>query len=258
MIKIKTEIITLRGLRTTKFATVMLLSSVDSTNNYLLQNRNLLKDGTVVLTLNQTGGRGRNGHDWKGGGLAISVLLKKEGYFPAQLPLAAAVAAANALSKLTGYKAKIKWPNDILMDGKKICGILCESKSASNKEMAAVCGAGFNLLQEESFFKEAGLPYAASVFMQTSKRVEYTEMAEEYLNELSRSLDRLAEDTGGLLKDYRDLCLTLGKEVRVIPNGITGRAADITDRGSLLIEAKDGVKEVYGEVSIRGISGYAD
>lgn len=231
---------------------VLLLDEVDSTNSFLLRERQNYGDGTAAVTLAQTAGRGRGDHVWQGGGgLAMSVLFKEHGYFSPLLPIAAAVSAARAVGMLGRCTVGVKWPNDILIEGKKVCGILCESVAAGNGVTAAVCGAGFNLEQTAEFFGRPGLEHASSLLLQTGMRISVEEMAAAFLNELDSAVRRLTDDPSGLLDEYRRLCVTVGTQVKLLPSGTVGRAVRISDSGTLIVETENGTVEAYGEISVR-------
>ncbi len=147
----------------------IVLSMVDSTNAYA---RNLAKDGapegTAVIALRQTAGRGRLGRSFYSpeGGIYLSIVLRPE-ISPEDTLLitaAAAVAAANAIENLSGRETKIKWVNDIYIDGKKVCGILTEGGLSHQDALDyAILGIGINLSTPQGGFP-ADLPLAGSVF----------------------------------------------------------------------------------------------
>ncbi len=224
------------------------LPQVDSTNLYLKQND--LPLGTVLYTQNQTAGRGRLGRTWQsGGGVAISVLV------PAgnpQLPLIASIAAARALQALLGLPMQIKWPNDILCGGKKLCGILCEGTPTKS-----VAGFGINLTQSASYFANLDLPYATSAALLGAEPPTPESVAMAVGATL---LELLPRGFFPLWEEYRTLSATLGQTVRIIKGTQSkiGTALDVTENGSLLIDFGQGPEEVFsGEVSVRGIYGEA-
>ena len=254
----------LSGLHTqTLGKTAIYLPAVDSTNLYLKENGEKLENGTLCYTGWQTKGRGRLGRDWSAGQgqtLAMSLLFKPaEGL--AQLPLACGLAVVNALQLLTGTAFQIKWPNDIVCGGHKICGILCESCLQENGSFT-IAGIGVNLLQTEADFEQQGLPFAASVDMMTGCRLSVEETAAAVVNELEPVWLRLRErGFRAIREDYTAKCVNIGQKVRVLsPDGrmkSEGRAAGVADDGCLLIDDGDKVTAVNaGEVSVRGFYGY--
>lgn len=136
------------------------LAQVDSTNNWAKTHLAELSHLDAVYALSQTAGKGRLGRSWENAGeeaLYYTIVCKTPLADPASLPLLASLAVAGALQKLLGLNCQIKWPNDLLAGGKKLCGILCESTPGG-----IVCGIGVNLRQSEDFFAAHGLPYATS------------------------------------------------------------------------------------------------
>lgn len=233
------------------------LDKVDSTNSYLKQNRSQLPDGTLVTAGLQTAGRGRRGHSWAAdrGMLPFSLLLKNPPY-PDCVTLCAGVAVCRALeSAVSGESFGIKWPNDIILRGFKLCGILCESVY-SGDNIDIICGIGVNLSQSEEFFKQAELPHAASLKMLTGAVPEREALAldiSERLYKFTRS------GFAAIYGEYKSRCLTLGKTVKIIENGRerTAFAQDIAENGRLICADENGSFEVNsGEVSVRGLLGY--
>ena len=240
------------------------LDEVDSTNNYCKNNVSVLPHGTVVAAGHQTAGRGTRSRTWDstpGDGLAHSFLLG--GMTPVDisiLPLLAGLAVVTAAKEEYSVDAAIKWSNDIVVGGKKLCGILCESRIGGG-ESAAVVGIGVNISQSETDFLDIGLVYATSLLEVTGIIYEPLQVAVDILNRFEPLLDRyLSEGFSGVLRDrYKQHCITLGREVRIISkNGeVTGEAIDIAHDGSLIV-LLGGVREVVraGDVSVRGVYGY--
>lgn len=136
------------------------LEQVDSTNNWAKAHLAGLAHLDAVYAASQTAGKGRLGRSWQNAGqegLYYTIVCKAPLADPASLPLLASLAAAGALKELFGLCCQIKWPNDLLAGGKKLCGILCEATPEG-----IVCGIGVNLWQSEEFFAARGLPHATS------------------------------------------------------------------------------------------------
>lgn len=234
------------------------LERTDSTNSYIREHLAELSDGDTVIALTQTAGRGRRGHIWTAdeGALAMSVLLRNPPY-PAAVTLCAGVAVCEALEALSRDfpKAEIKWPNDVLIGGFKVCGILCESVVCGDK-FDVICGIGVNLSQSRESFDAAGLPHAASVLQTAGIAPERDALALGIAQRLRKLCNSgFAE----IRSNYRDRCITLGREVRIIgENGErTAFAKDITENGFLICRDENGAFEVNaGEVSVRGLLGY--
>lgn len=242
---------------------IIYLPSVDSTNKYLKENGETLPDGTVCYTGRQVAGRGRLGRSWcaeDGQALAMSLLFKSEEEMPL-LPLISGMAVAKALHKICGGNFQIKWPNDIVCGGRKVCGILCEKRWAENVGFL-IAGIGVNLCQAAEQFHLVNLPYAASVKMVTGCELDLEDTAAAIINELE-PLWLCLRDKGflPLRAAYEELCVTVGRTIRVLsPDGKVlreGRAAGIADDGCLLVESGGVTVPVNaGEVSVRGMGGY--
>lgn len=244
------------------------LEETPSTNDYVKQNVHTLMHGAVVTANRQTAGKGRLGRAWQsapGEGLALSVLLMPPTVYHTQLlPLVCALAVKSAIKTLCGAQAGIKWPNDIVLNGKKICGILCEGVLLGQTAYA-VCGMGLNLLQKAEDFEREGLAHAASLLTETGGVYSPRQAVDALLPALERYYDRLlAQGFAPLLEEYRRACITLGRDVRVLSGGTEcdGRAVGISASGALLVEFSHGsqppvVREINaGEASVRGLYGY--
>ena len=221
--------------------------------------------GTLVVSKVQTGGRGRLGRRWgsPSGGLWMSLVLRPDvpAGVAARITQAAAVGVAKALRGL-GVETRIKWPNDLLVEGRKICGILAES-SVENAPVAAkkvrvgeerrvdfvVLGVGLNANLEP---RDLGVPGAEATTLRSElgHDVDLLELLESLLSHLDAELGRI-EDFGAILDDWRALNCTLGERVLVQRFGETleGEALDLGSEGELLLETRDGVVELFeGEV----------
>ena len=234
------------------------LEQVDSTNDYL--KRGDFPDGTAVLADRQVAGKGRQGKSWSGASagqaMYLSVLFHSMKISDmGLLPLLCGLAAARSL----GESAQIKWPNDVLLGGKKAVGILCESK-IQGSEVCAICGIGINLTQPAEFFAENDLPYGTSVRSQTGETRTAKQAAGMLLDELEPILDQYRrEGFSPILPAYCSRCVTLGRQVRVFQGQqpIVAQAKGIAPDGGLICE-KQGVEFIVraGEASVRGLYGY--
>ena len=241
---------------------IIFLPETDSTNN--LAKRNSEKpNGTLFVAERQTAGRGRNGKEWispAGGGLWMTLLLKPK--LPpntlSALTLVAGLAVTKALRKLTGGDIYIKWPNDIVFNRKKLCGILCEMSAEVGILNYVICGIGINVGNEK--LPEAIENVACSIEAETGKKLLRSVVCAEVLNEFEKEYGRFME--GGIkavIPEYKTYCITLDKEVVVIENDkkYHARAVDINENGGLVAETADGLRTLYsGEVSVRGLLGY--
>ncbi len=237
------------------------LKEVNSTNEYLKQHGVSLPDGTVVTAQCQTEGRGRGGSHWNSdhnGALYLSVLLKNCPKIRS-LPLVMGLAAARAVEKLSGIDCQIKWPNDIILQNKKLAGILCESRIMGASQYA-VCGIGVNVLQPQSYFDACHLPYGISIFAASGLDCSVLTVGTKILEELEPLIE-LYRTQGfvALKQDYRLHSATVGKQIRLITadGEELGEAVDLTEEGELICKISGKLKVVTaGEVSIRGLYGY--
>jgi len=241
--------------------TLVHLEQVDSTNKYARLAAHTLPDLAVVLADSQTQGKGRAGRSWEsapGDGLYMSVLLKQ---LPpehlSRLPLTAALGVCAGLGQLCGKRFDIKWPNDVLFEGGKLCGVLCESQLNAQSSVATL-GIGVNLRQTREALDGLGLVYATSLFLATNKHFSAKMVAAAICNALETALERISRPV--LWEEYRQRCVTLGKQVKILRAGseTPARAVDIAPDGSLLCEIDGQVVPVSaGDVSVRGLGGYS-
>ncbi len=221
--------------------------------------------GTLVVSEVQTGGRGRLGRRWGSppGGLWMSLVLRPgiSTQVAARTTQAAAVGVAKALREL-GVDARIKWPNDLLVDGRKVCGILAESSSQSVPVAAkragrdggrpvdfVVLGVGVNANLDPGDLGVVGRE-VATLRSELGHDVDLKELLRSILSHLGAALGRI-EDFGAVLEDWRALDCTLGERVRVRRFGeeLEGTALDLGPEGELLLQTRDGVVELFeGEI----------
>lgn len=239
------------------------VDEVDSTNTYLKREYAALPHGHCIVSACQTQGKGSKGRVWRspmGDSVAFSVLWKPQTMFDySMLTLCCGLAVCLAIRELTGLDAHIKWPNDVVIQSKKICGILCENVFDHGKP-ALVLGIGINLLADQQYFDQMELPYGASLAMLGARPP-----AEALVARVLDHLEKLCMDTErdnnltACLQEWRPLCLTLGKQVRVIQprEEFTGTAIDVDDCGHLLVDDGQTIHTLMGsEVSVRGLYGY--
>jgi BirA family biotin operon repressor/biotin-[acetyl-CoA-carboxylase] ligase len=157
-------------------------------------------DGVVVLAREQSSGRGQHGRTWTapaGSSVLLSVLLFPLPPLrrPALLTAWAAVSVCETIRQASGLQAKIKWPNDVLIRGRKVCGILIEQRTVANGQwpVATICGIGLNLNQMAEQFDAAGLEQAGSLALFTGREYDCDEMARRLISQLDEEYDRLCE-----------------------------------------------------------------
>jgi len=206
------------------------------------------RDGTAVLASRQTAGRGRMGRAFSSpeGGLYLSVILRPTlppDHLPLYTPLAA-VAVCRTLSAQTGVECRIKWVNDLLLNGKKLCGILCEGVSG-----AVICGIGVNLRAQEGGFPKELRDLIAVL----PKEADRLALAQAILEELLNLCGRLPNTS--FLDEYRTRSAVLGHSVIVLdPVGTYEAVATaIDDLGGLVVALPDGSIRTLraGEISIK-------
>ena len=195
---------------------VLVYDEVDSTNSVAAQLADdAANDGLVVLAARQTAGRGQHGRSWQcqpGDGVLLSVLLYPPPTLrkPAVLTAWAAVSVCKTVRRLTGQQARIKWPNDVLVRGRKVCGILIE------QGRGAVAGVGLNIRQTPEQFAAAGLPNAASLASFTDSDLDARTAAEMLIRRMDEEYARLlAGDVKTLEASWRGRIGLLGREVIV-------------------------------------------
>ena len=243
------------------------LETVDSTNSFC--RRLALEgtpDGTAVLADCQTAGRGRRGRSFQspaGKGLFFSVLWRPDCAPEELLPLTAlsAVAVCRAIQRVTGVRPQIKWPNDLVLGGRKLAGILTEMslEGESGHVSHVVVGIGINLAQPQEYFDAAGLPHGTSLALQGVPVDMDTdpEWLAQYMTDFG--FDRAlytyeAEGFAPYRERYKALCVNLGR--RVTYDGGAGTAVDVDDEGRLIVRDETGDTRVFtGEVSVKGIYG---
>lgn len=224
--------------------------------------------GTIVVAEEQVGGRGRRGRGWlspAGKGIWLSLLLR-----PAlppgklgRLTLLAAVAVAEAVAGATGLRPGIKWPNDLLLAGRKFCGILLEMAGQPEAVEYVIAGIGLNVNLERADFPEELVPVATSLALELGRPVERVPLLQAILSRFEERYEEWAlAGAGGeedredpLLRAWREWTVTLEREVEISgPGGrLVGVARDVAADGSLLLELPDGrTEKIYvGDVSLR-------
>ena len=239
-------------------APVFFQNLVDSTNTRIKQlAAQGAPDGTVYIAAAQSAGRGRNGRTFLSppGGLYLSMLLRPG--CPAEEALSitpmAAVAVCRAVKQVCGLLCGIKWPNDVVLGGKKLCGILTEA-STDKDGLFLVPGIGVNVNTEE--FPPELRPVAGSLFLHSGKKTELEDLARALIHQMDELYAAWKVEKNAFMEEYRALCVNTGREVLV--GDRPAKALGIAEDYSLLAEYPDGTKEniACGEVSVRGLYGY--
>lgn len=237
---------------------ILTFGSVTSTNDVAFAlGRAGATNGTVVVSDQQTRGRGRLGRSWyspAGCGLWFSVLLRPELSLPdsSTISLVSALSVAQVLREQFGIRAEIKWPNDVVVNGKKICGILTEAECVGDRVEFVVLGIGLNVLnREDDFPNEVGL--ATSVFIESGIAPSRAYLLAKLLERLEREYIKLCrEGFASIRARIVELASLLGKMVKVKSGNavIEGMAFDIDQTGGLIIRTENGsnIRIVVGEV----------
>ncbi len=247
--------------------TLLCYECIDSTNNLL--KRMALEGapgGTVVVADSQSAGRGRLGRAFQSPpntGIYLSLLLRPQVRPDRAVTLTAstAVAMCDAIEAACGVRTQIKWTTDIVLGGKKLCGILTEMavEGETGALQHIVVGIGINVNQTQSDFPEELQPIAGSLAMALGHPCDRGRLTAEILNALSRMLEDWEAGVSWVAR-YRADCATLGREIRILRRGSTlcGVAEDVDGEFGLMVRYGDGTREtiVSGEVSVRGLEGH--
>ncbi|MGA2322938.1 MAG: biotin--[acetyl-CoA-carboxylase] ligase [Sedimentisphaerales bacterium] len=200
---------------------VVVYNSTASTNDVAAQYaKNKNNDGLVVLAEEQVQGRGRSGNQWvtgKGDSIICSILLTECGINAELLSLTIAVATAEAIGKCAKAEAKIKWPNDIILNNKKVAGILVESKKA-NKLTAYVIGIGINCHQSKLDFPAELRKIATSIDIETGGSIDRISLTKRLLTSIDNWLEIAAQDKEEIIEHWQRLSTQLGQRVSLVYN----------------------------------------
>ena len=225
-------------------SSVTVFNILDSTNDYLKSRAGELRgDFHVVCARAQSSGRGRRGKSFYSpdGGCYFSVLIDPEAdnSSVSSFTLCAAVCVARSISELTGIKCGIKWVNDVLIDTKKVCGILCESVIGTDSRTRIICGIGVNL-------REPAGGFPAEIADKACALEQFTEppLPEDLITDVIERIHGYAPryDIRDYIDDYRALSCVIGNDVQYVCNDetIPARVLGIGDDGSLLIRDRLG------------------
>ena len=236
---------------------LFIYDETDSTNERAKASGEI--EGSVFIAEVQNHGKGSRGRGWvspRGTGIWHSILLKPD--IPpsevSQITLVAGLAVCRAI----GMGAKIKWPNDIVIGTKKVCGILTEMSAETDMVHYVVCGIGINV-NTENF--DAEIKHrATSMYIESGEKQIRNDIIARELNYFEYYYKKFLEGgLGAILDEYKENCVTIGRDVTVIykKENVTGKAVDIDENGALVVETTDGtIRVTSGEVSVRGIYGY--
>jgi BirA family biotin operon repressor/biotin-[acetyl-CoA-carboxylase] ligase len=230
---------------------------IESTNSELLAGKQQYKKtGTVLLAEKQLSGKGRKDRTWqsaRGLNLTFSVLLMKDVVAEINinhLNLAASLAVASAIENLHQLKTELKWPNDVLIDKKKVAGILTETSIKGTKVERVVIGFGINLNQL-AFQGEFNFP-PTSLKLELKSDIDRENMLSEILNNFEELLLDLESKPNVLLNEWRNKCQMIGDKISITENDTvkSGIFYDIDDNGYLLLKQNDSIEKIhFGDVS---------
>ena len=239
---------------------------IDSTN---IQAVRLAKEGAVHGTLvtagTQTAGKGRRGRTWESPeeeNIYMSLLLRPKMKISSapRLTLLMAYSAAKAIEEMEGIQPDIKWPNDLVINRRKICGILTEMQVENNEITYVVIGVGINANMEE--FPEEIENTATSLKCELGREIEKDSLIECIMEHFEKNYEIFmeTEDLSAFREEYNDMLVNNGREVRVLEpsNEYEATAYGINNTGELMVQKKNGDMEAVfsGEVSVRGIYDY--
>ncbi|HEY83088.1 MAG TPA: biotin--[acetyl-CoA-carboxylase] ligase [Dehalococcoidia bacterium] len=214
-----------------------------------------IAEGTVVIAEEQTVGRGRLKRTWLSpqGSIALSIILYPRISYLPYLVMLAALAAARSIEKVTGLKTQLKWPNDVLINGKKVCGILVETEVGENSAAYAIIGIGINVNFKVADFPEI-LDVATSLADELGRDIPRVKIIRQLLAEVEELCSALP-DGEPIYQEWRKRLITLGRKVQVRTSTaiLEGIAESVARDGSLLLRQADGsqTRIVAGDVTLR-------
>lgn len=245
---------------------VLYFDTIDSTNTKAQELAEKgYQSGTLVVADKQESGKGRRGRSWvspSGTGIFMTLMIKPDinPNNASMLTLVAALAVAKAITSVTGEEAMIKWPNDIVVNGKKVCGILTEMNAQFDYINHIVVGIGINV-HNERFPKEISQMASSLMIEAGGKRFHRAQIIAETMAYFEQYYDTFlkTQDLSALVREYDKLLVNRNKSVRVLDpkEPFDGKAMGITPKGELIVDTWESRKLVSsGEVSVRGIYGY--
>ena len=231
---------------------------IDSTNSELLANKQKYKkSGTVLFAEKQLKGKGRKDRIWqsaKGLNLTFSILLAKDMVSELNinhLNLSASLTVALAIENLYQLRTELKWPNDVLINGKKVAGILFETCVKGSKTERVVVGFGINLNQIV-FQGDFNYP-PTSLKLESKVNIDRELILAEVLNTFEELLMKMQDQPGTLLEEWRSKCKMIGDKITITEGdkSKSGTFYDIDDNGYLLLKRNESIEKIYsGDVSL--------
>lgn len=212
-------------------------------------------EGTIIIAGEQTEGRGRVKRTWLSpqGNIALSIILYPDVSYLPFLVMLASLAVVHSIEAVTGLKPQVKWPNDILISGKKVCGILTESEVKGSRVDYAIIGVGMNVSLRAADFPEI-FTTATSLNDESGRKVSCLDVVRHLLVEMER-LYLTLRDGESIYEAWRDRLVTLGKKIYVESGShvIEGMAESVDRSGALMLRHADGssTRIVAGDVTLR-------
>jgi BirA family biotin operon repressor/biotin-[acetyl-CoA-carboxylase] ligase len=247
----------LRGLKTNCFGkNIIILPVVTSTMDVARQEiNNGAPEGTAIIAERQTTGHGRLKRTWitTSGNIAVSIIIYPPKKYLQSLIMLGSLAVANAIQNATGIKCQLKWPNDIMIRDKKVCGILIETKTHIDRLDYAILGIGINVNMKTLEYPEL-MSQATSLSQETDKPVSRVKLLRQLFIEMERLYSGLLSGKS-LYVDWKRGLTTLGKAVRIQSgdNTLEGTAESVNIDGSLMLRLVEGslIRITIGDVSLR-------
>lgn len=242
---------------------IYFFDEITSTNEYAKNIANNVEEGTIIIAKKQTKGKGRLDRKWTSAenqGVYFSLILKPkiELFKIMQITLIAGISLCETIKQVTNIDAKIKWPNDILINGKKVCGILTELNAQIDSVSYIILGIGINVNNEK--FDQDLIQKATSLFLETNKNIEKQKILACFLKNFEEKYFMYKNEKAfePFLQQYKNLCVNLNKKAKVLYKGneIIGEVVDISYLGEIIFKTDTDILKISsGEVSLRNVDG---
>lgn len=224
---------------------IQYFKEIESTNVIAREIAGSVEEGTVVIAESQTGGRGRMGRKWISpeGGIWLSIILKPriQPLHAPRITLLAGVSVAKTIRSY-GLPAKIKWPNDVLINGKKVCGILTEIGAEVDQIDYIVVGIGIDANVDTEAFPEEFRESSTSLKKELGHEINRAEFLQELLHEFEALYLTFQKDFSPILEEWRNMSATIGEWVKITTQTriIYGAAIGVDNEGALILETEEG------------------
>jgi BirA family transcriptional regulator, biotin operon repressor / biotin---[acetyl-CoA-carboxylase] ligase len=224
---------------------VLVYNSTSSTQKIAAEYaRNKINDGLVIFTEEQTAGKGRVDNKWhsnRSESILCSIILSDNKLNSELLSLTCAVAVAEAIGKSANGEAKIKWPNDIMLSGKKVAGILLESTTDGDSNICII-GVGINCHQTEASFPDELKPIATSIDIENRSITDRISLAKRLLTSMEHWLEMADQKSENIINQWHNLSIQLGHRVKLIYNGreFSGNCIGIDPEKGLILQLDTG------------------